>query len=434
VPPILMSDKFESPTDIALDASGKNILVPDRKAGSLAALPISIPGWEVDDSPLAIRTEPALENVEWAGWDPDSGDGRIATFRPILLTHAGDGSNRVFVPTQEGVVHVLSGQEATKSSIFLDLSSRVRYTEKQYEEGFLGLAFHPKFESNGEFFVFYTDVDARLTNVVSRFRVSKDDSNRADPTSEEVLIRFKKPYWNHDGGTILFGPDGYLYVAHGDGGAANDPHDNGQNLNSILGKVLRLDVDGKEGERNYAIPKDNPFVRQRGARPEVWAYGLRNVWRMSFDRQTGRLWAADVGQNLYEEIDILEAGGNFGWNRREGLHPFGRKGVDAQKDPIDPIWEYRHDIGKSMTGGVVYRGQRLPELDGAYLYGDYVSSRIWALWFDESKGRVVANREIQGPGLPLPTFGEDEAGEPYVLVHSASGKGIFRFTRSAEAE
>jgi len=429
--PVLMQEGFEQAADLCLDAGGRNLLIPDMKGGTLTALPAVIPGWEVDDSPLAIGTEIAFPKLEWTGWSPESDSGLVTPLRPILLTHAGDGSNRVFVPTQQGVIHAFRNDDAaTNTTVFLDITPRVRYTEKENEEGLLGLAFHPKFKTNGEFFVFYTDSKAKLTNIVSRFRVNKFDPNRADPASEEVLLRFEKPYWNHDGGTIAFGPDGYLYITHGDGGAFNDPHENGQNLTTLLGKVLRIDVDRKDKGKPYAIPKDNPFVGKKDVAPEIWAYGLRNIWRMAFDRKTGQLWAGDVGQNLYEEIDILKAGGNYGWNLRESLHPFGVKGVDVKANLIEPIWEYHHDIGKSITGGVVYRGKKVPELAGAYLYADYITARIWALWYDAAKGRVVANREIKSPGIPIISFGEDEAGEAYFTIVTPNGQGIYRFVKA----
>jgi glucose/arabinose dehydrogenase len=265
---------------------------------------------------------------------------------------------------------------------------------------------------------------------VSRFRVSRDDPDRADPTFEEELLRIPHKFWNHDGGTIVFGPDGYLYIALGDGGSANDPDGNGQNLNTILGKVLRIDVNKKEDGKPYAIPKDNPFVGRADARPEVWAYGLRNIWRMAFDRATGQLWAGEVGQNLYEEVLILTAGGNYGWNPRESLHPFGAKGVGPRPDMIEPIWEYHHDVGKSITGGAVYRGQQFPELVGSYLYADYVSGKIWALRYDEKQKRVVANRPLRDRKLPIMSFGEDERGELYLLTHSATGQGVHRIVRT----
>jgi glucose/arabinose dehydrogenase len=257
--------------------------------------------------------------------------------------------------------------------------------------------------------------------------VSKDDPDRADPASEEELLRIEHPYWNHDGGTVAFGPDGYLYIAVGDGGAANDPHDHGQNLSTLLGAILRIDVDRKDDGKPYAIPKDNPFVGRAEARPEIYAYGLRNVWRMAFDRKTGRLWAGEVGQNLFEEINLIEKGGNYGWKIREALHPFTAEGIAPRKDLIEPIWEYHHDVGKSITGGTVYRGKALPLLEGAYLYGDYLTNRLWALRYDEGKKRVVANQPIQDPGIPMLSFGEDEMGEVYFLTVSATGRGIHRF-------
>ena len=427
--PILLADGFQAAADICLDASGKNLLVPDMKAGTVTSVPIVLPGAEVVTKPLAVQTAVAFPDLQWTDWKRETESGKPNPFRPLVLTHAGD--DRVFVATEQGVIHVFpNDQKATKTEIFLDIQDRVSYDDGHNEEGFLGLTFHPKFKETGEFFVFYTPKKIKNVNVVSRFKVKKDDPTKADPDSEVELIRFTKPFWNHDGGTICFGPDGYLYITHGDGGAGNDPFENAQNMNVLLGKILRIDVDNKGiGDEKYAIPKDNPFVGKKDVRPEIWAYGLRNVWRMSFDRKTGQLWAADVGQNLYEEINLIQKGGNYGWNLREGFHPFGAKGVGPRKDLIEPIWEYSHDVGKSMTGGTVYRGSRIPELEGAYLYGDYVTNKLWALRYDEKKGRVIANQPIKDRGLPIFTFGEDAKGEVYFLTSTPTGKGIYWFVK-----
>jgi len=429
--PVSCVDGFKAPAGLGLDPTGKSILVADAKEGTVTAIPASIPGQEVDETPLALEPAVAFPDLQWTGWKGTTSKGQPNPLRPLVLTHAGDGSNRVFVATEHGVIHVFpNNQKADKTKVFLDLQDRVVYDDNQNEEGFLGLAFHPDYKKNGEFFVFYTTKKAKLTNVISRFRVSKDDPDKADPDSEEELFRITKPYWNHDGGTLCFGPDGFLYIAVGDGGLANDPHDNGQNLKTLLGKVLRIDIDHKSKDKNYAIPKDNPFLDKDGARPEIYAYGLRNIWRMAFDKKTGKLWASDVGQNLYEEIDLIVAGGNYGWNLREGLHPFGPKGVGPRKDLIEPIWEYHHDVGKSNTGGLVYRGTRFPDLEGAYVYGDYVSNKIWALRYDDAKKRVTANQPIHGNKVPIMSFGEDEKGEIYFMTYSATGKGIYWFVKT----
>ena len=393
---------------------------------------------QIDESPLKLEPVVAFADLKWSGWQAETEDGKAAPLRPILLTHAGDGSNRMFVPQQQGIIHVFK-QDSKETSVFLDMSNKVAYIDKENEEGLLGMAFHPKFKANGEFFVYYTTQEESHTTVVSRFKVSKENPNQADPASEEVLMSVNHPYWNHKGGTICFGPDGYLYIAIGDGGAGNDPHGNGQNLQTLLGKVLRIDVDHKDGKLEYAIPKDNPFIgrfanKQLIARPEIYAYGIRNIWRMSFDRANGQLWAADVGQNLWEEINLITKGGNYGWNLRESKHEFAPNSTGSGPGLVDPIFEYNHDIGKSITGGHVYRGKKFPGLVGHYLYADYVSGRLWALKYDEKKKAVVANHPIpyEGAALPVISFGEDEAGEVYFMIVSPTGRGIYTFQNAAK--
>jgi glucose/arabinose dehydrogenase len=421
-----------STADFCLAPAGNQLLASDRKTGSLLAVPITVPGAEVDERPLALETEPAFPDLHWAGWTGDI-NGKPDPLRPILLTHAGDGSNRVFVATQQGVVHVFPNeQHAKQTEVILDLHDRVAYNDKTNEEGFLGLAFHPRFKDNGELFVFYTLKTGNHTNVLSRFKLPKGESSRVDPNSGEELFRVSKPSWNHDGGTLSFGPDGYLYVALGDGGLQMDPYENGQNLQVLFGKILRIDVDHQADGRPYAIPPDNPFVGRSDARPEIWAYGLRNVWRMAFDRATGTLWAGDVGESLYEEIDLIQRGGNYGWNRREGLHPFGAKGRGTGKEFIDPIWEYRHDVGACIIGGSVYRGRRLPELQGYYVYADYTNGKLRALRYDPQQRRVVENRPIRDNHRAVLSFGEDEQGEVYLLSAANDGHGIFRYARRRE--
>ena len=380
------------------------------------------------DGTLPLKVEPAFAALEWADWEPTDADGRLQAFRPIILTNAGDGSNRVFVASQQGVVYAFENDQAAKETKkFIDLRDRVTYKDSENEEGFLGLAFHPRYKETGEFFVYYTTSKLPHTSIISRFKVSAGDPNGADPGSEEELMRIEQPFWNHNGGTIAFGPDGYLYIGLGDGGAGNDPFNHAQNLKTWLGSILRIDVDHKAGGKNYAIPKDNPFAGREGAQPEIYAYGLRNIWRMAFDRKTGTLWCADVGQNLWEEIDLIVKGGNYGWRLREGTHPFGPGGSGPRTDLIEPIWEYDHQVGSSITGGVVYRGTRIPELIGKYVYADYVTGKIWALHYDEQARKVVSNEAIRSDKLPIISFGEDEAGDVYFTMVTANGKGLFRF-------
>ena len=430
--PVKTSTKFFVLTDMAVHRAEQTLLALDSKAGTITSIPAAVPNSEVDHSALPLKTTVAFPDLQWKGWVEDE-QGKRPPLRPIVLTHAGDGSGKIYVATQHGVIHSFSETQA-ETDVFLDIQSKVRYRDRENEEGFLGLAFHPDFKKNGEFYVFYTPTeqgDTEHFNVVSRFRTLKGDQTKGDPSSEEILLKVEHPFWNHDGGTIAFGPDGYLYIALGDGGLANDVYDNAQDPSNLLGSILRIDVNPREGgSLPYAIPKDNPFQGKSGIRPEIFAYGLRNVWRFSFDRKTNDGWIADVGQNLWEEIDILKKGANYGWNRREGRHPFGAIGTGPQEKFAEPIWEYNHDLGKSITGGFVYRGRKNPELDGYYIYADYVSGTVFALKYDAKQGRVVENRTIPSSSpLAVLSFGEDENGEVYALIASADGKGIYRFEK-----
>ena len=353
---------------------------------------------------------------------------KLAFARPVQITHAGDGTNRLFVVEQSGRIRVFPhDQSVSGAAVFLDLTHKVLAPPKGFnEEGLLSLAFHPRYRENGLFYIYYSVAEPKR-GVLSRFSVAKDDPNRADPESEHVLLEVAQPWPNHNGSTVLFGPDGYLYMSLGDGGAANDPLNSGQDLSTLLGTIIRIDVDHQQDGLPYAIPADNPFVAREGARPEIWAYGLRNIWRMSFDRATGELWGGDIGQNAYEEIDLIVKGGNYGWNIREGFHPFDRRRQKRSPDPvdplIDPVVEYPRDQGISVTGGHVYRGSSMPQLVGAYLYADYWSGRVWALRHENEK--VVAHREVFRDSRKFITsFGEDEAGELFVCCFdSYDGRG-----------
>jgi glucose/arabinose dehydrogenase len=383
----------------------------------------------VDLRPLEVEAVLAFPSLEWPDWVLGLDGGKYQPARPVIITGAGDGSNRLFTVSEYGTIHVFPNDpEVQEMELFLDLRDRVQFDPKYTEEGLLGLAFHPRFKENGEFFVYYSakpTKESKHTSIISRFHVDPTNANLGDPTSEEILLRIEQPYWNHNGGTVIFGPDGCFYIVLGDGGKGGDPHRNGQNLGTLFGSILRIDVDSRDEGLNYAIPKDNPFVGKRGARGEIWAYGLRNVWRMSFDRETHVCWAADVGQNKYEEINLIVPGGNYGWNLCEGMHKYEDNGQASHRDLIDPIWEYDHEVGKSITGGCVYRGKAVPSLQGAYLYADYVTGKISALWYDHAEKKVAANRTIVESGMPVTTFGEDDAGEVYYATENGS---IMRFT------
>lgn len=344
--------------------------------------------------------------------------------RPVDIQHAGDGSDRLFVIEQAGIIRVFANDpEVANTEVFLDIRDRVRSNGS--EEGLLGLAFHPDYASNGFFYVNYTASNPRRT-VVSRFEVEAANPDQADPASEQVILEVAQPFGNHNGGQVRFGPDGYLYIALGDGGDGGDPQGNGQNRSTLLGSILRIDVNTPSGDMNYSIPPDNPFVGAMcgtvGCREEIYAYGLRNPWRFSFDRATGDLWTADVGQNAFEEIDIITAGGNYGWDVMEAAHCFEPPSGCDTDGLILPIWEYGRSQGRSITGGFVYRGTAVPELIGQYVYADFVSGRVWTLAYED--GTVVSNTELQDTDLNIATFGEDEAGE---LYFSAFDGHLYRF-------
>lgn len=296
--------------------------------------------------------------------------------RPVQVIQAPGEPNNVYVVEQAGrILRLDQNNDQVKSgAVFLDMRKSVN--SKNNEEGLLSICFDPKYSDNGFVYLYYSAEKPRRS-VLSQFRVS-DDRKTINTDSEKKILEVEQPYSNHNGGTVLFGPDGMLYLSLGDGGAANDPHGHGQNLATLLASIIRIDVSQVTKDSPYTIPSDNPFVSTKGARKEIWAYGLRNVWRMSFDRETKLLWAGDVGQDQFEEIDVIVKGGNYGWNMREGLRAFssGQKG-EFSDAYIDPVFEYSHKDGVSVTGGYVYRGDKYPELKGIYFFADYGYGIIW---------------------------------------------------------
>ncbi len=342
---------------------------------------------------------------------------------PVDLQHPGDGSDRLFVVEREGIIRVFQNDSsATETTTFLDISDRVVTTG---EGGLLGLAFHPDYESNGFFYVNYTTGNPFRT-VICRFQVS-DDANRADVSSETLILPINQPQSNHNGGQIQFGPDGYLYIATGDGGGAGDPDGNAQDRTNLLGNILRIDVDGSSGEMTYAIPSDNPFAgNDEDFREEIFAYGLRNPYRFSFDAETGELWAGDVGQNRFEEIDIIENGSNYGWDITEGDACFEPMQDCDRSGLTDPVFTYSQEGSQSVTGGFVYRGPSLGALTGYYVYADFISGRIWAL--DASNSQNPDNIELLDSELSIVGFGTDAENELYICAFDGT---IYRL---AEAE
>ncbi len=334
--------------------------------------------------------------------------------RPLWVAQV-PGADRFLVLEQPGVAKLVE-RGGTVTTV-LDLSDTVKLPGGYTEEGLLSAEFHPRFAQNRQLFLWFTTKrSGKLQTVLARFRIAADGS-RIEPR-EEPLLTIDQPYGNHNGGDLHFGSDGFLYLSIGDGGSGGDPQNHAQRLDSLLGKIVRLDVDRKDGGNPYSVPRDNPFVGTKGARGEIWAYGLRNVWRMSFDPPTGELWAGDVGQNAFEEITLISKGGNHGWKLREGFSAFDKGALAPEM--MQPVWDYPRSEGQSVTGGFVYRGKAIPDLVGAYVFGDFASRRVWAL--RRGQGKPAVREVARAPG-PLASFGTDAAGELYACCLDG---GIYR--------
>lgn len=348
---------------------------------------------------------------------------------PVEMVHADDGTNRLFVLQQRGLIYVFNNSPTVSTrKTFMDLSPIV--TQSLGELGLLGLAFHPNYENNRYLYVYYTrDTTIGGTGYwkshVSRFTASPSNPDSALRSTELILINVLQPYSNHNGGKLAFGNDGYLYISLGDGGSGGDPLGNGQSRTTLLGKILRINVDSTANGQQYAIPATNPYYGNvNGYKEEIYAYGLRNTWKFSFDYPTNRLYAGDVGQGTYEEVDIIENGKNYGWNKMEGFHCYGTCDTTG-KGFTRPIWEYNHSTGGiSITGGYVYRGSLVPGLYGKYIYADYGTARIWGLTYN---GVTATNDSIQKATFQISTFGMDQNGEVYFFSYAASTGRIYKF-------
>jgi glucose/arabinose dehydrogenase len=395
----------------ACAASRQNAVAPAISAPpaptSQSATPaFAVPSLTASALPTALPTFPDPAGYTW---NPVMG----GLEAPLDIQNASDGSGRLFIVEKPGRIRILKGGQLLPSP-FLDISAEVG--SRHTEQGLLGLAFHPNYARSGLFFVNYTDGSGNT--VIARFHVSARNPDLADPASEIDILHVDQPYDNHNGGGLAFGPDGYLYIGLGDGGSGGDPLDTGQNLHTLLGKLLRIDVDHGSP---YAIPAGNPFAKGGGP-PEIWADGLRNPWRFSFDRRSGNLFIADVGQDAWEELDFIPSGTpgglNFGWSFYEGTHPF--KGQPpAQTSFTWPVSEYSHADGCSVTGGYVYRGTAFPEWQGVYFYGDYCSGTIWGML--PLSGSASQTKILFMTSAQISSFGLDEAGEIY-LADYATGE------------
>ncbi len=380
------------------------LLMSALLAGCSAAPPTQVPS-----TPSAATSDtPRLQSLGLEQVQP------VGVSAPTNLVQASNG--RILLTEQAGRILVLDEEQLSEEHIFIPepLDLRERVSSRASEEGLLGIALSP--HNDRHLYLYYSAANPRRS-VVSRFNYNLEIA----PESELVILQVEQPYANHNGGQIAFGPDGYLYIGLGDGGAAGDPQGNGQDTTTLLGSILRIDVSESTAAQPYAIPPDNPFA-DGGGRPEIWAYGLRNPWRFSFDRETGDLWTGDVGQNEWEEIDIIERGGNYGWNILEGTHCFRPRDNCDREGTIPPVWEYSLD-GRpcSVIGGYVYRGDAIPWLLGAYVYGDFCSGKVYGLRHEN--GQVTERKELADTNLRIMSFAEDNNGDLYLLSQT---EGVYR--------
>lgn len=359
--------------------------------------------------PLLLAAQPKIQLVDFAS----------GLNGPVDIAHCGD--SRLFVVEQDGLIKIVDSLGAVLPTPFLNIDPRVNSTGN--EQGLLGMAFHPNYAENGYFFVYYTQNGGGNTRV-SRFSVMPDDPNKADPNSELTILEQTQPYSNHNGGCVKFGPDGYLYIGLGDGGSGGDPQGNGQKKTTFLGKILRIDVNNSSVDAPYVVPSDNPFVNDAAYLPEIWALGVRNPWRYSFDRLTGDMWIGDVGQSDREEVDFAPAGvggRNYGWRCYEGNLPYNTSGCQPASNYISPVFEYDNSsLGCSMTGGFIYRGSKYPDLYGVYLNSDYCSGRWWGTR-QQDNGTFTTTLLANLSDYEYSAFGEDRNGELYVCLVT-SGK------------
>lgn len=409
------SNEEPSPTSAAVESTTVSVekpqetAVPAQEVGTMApaepTVAPTVPPELVGTQPASVTEQQAVSAVQLV---PIAGGFE----RPTFLSHAGD--NRMFVSEQVGRISIIENGQVLPA-LFLDIQDRVG--SEALEQGLLSVVFHPDYSQNGFFYVNYTNLNG--DTVISRFQVNPSDPNTADPAGEQVVMILPQPFGNHNGGQLQFGPDGYLYIGMGDGGSGGDPENNGQNPATLLGALLRIDVNGSD---TYTVPADNPFLGDPSRADEIWAYGLRNPWRFSFDRLTGDLFLSDVGQRVWEEINFQPAisggGENYGWNILEGNHCYDTEPCESAGTVL-PVAEYSHDSGCSITGGYVYRGSQFPTLTGNYFFADFCTGIIWGL-FRQTDGSWLQSVVLES-GRTVASFGEDLAGELYFLDH-ASGE------------